>query len=128
MRFTEYGINELTEIVIGKAIEVHRVLEPGLPESAYQECLLHKITDAGLCVDCEVGMPIVYKDLVPGHGYRMDLLAEDTLAVELKPVEKFSPVHFAQRHTYLRLGKYPAALLINSHVDLLKNGIKRIAL
>lgn len=128
MRFTEHSINELTEIAIGRAIDVHRELGPGLLESAYQECLLHELTDAGLSVDYEVEMPVIYKDLVLEHGYRIDLLVEDTLVIELKTVEKFHPVHLAQILTYMRLGKYPIGLLINFHVDLLKNGIKRVKL
>ncbi len=128
MRFTDYSMNELTEISIGCAIEVHRALGPGLMESAYQECLLHELTTKSLNVEVEKQMPIVYKDLEINQGYRIDLLVEDTLVLELKTVEKFSPVHLAQILTYLRLGNYPVGLLINFNVELLKNGIKRVRL
>jgi len=128
MRFTDYSMNELTEISIGCAIEVHRALGPGLMESAYQECLLHELTTKSLNVEVEKQIPIVYKDLEINQGYRIDLLVEDTLVLELKTVEKFSPVHLAQILTYLRLGNYPVGLLINFNVELLKNGIKRVRL
>ena len=121
-------MNELTEISIGCAIEVHRALGPGLMESAYQECLLHELTTKSLNVEVEKQMPIVYKDLEINQGYRIDLLVADTLVLELKTVEKFSPVHLAQILTYLRLGNYPVGLLINFNVELLKNGIKRVRL
>lgn len=128
MRFTDYSMNELTELSIGCAIEVHRALGPGLMESAYQECLLHELTTKSLNVEVEKQMPIVYKDIEINQGYRIDLLVEDTLVLELKTVEKFSPVHLAQILTYLRLGNYPVGLLINFNVELLKNGIKRVRL
>jgi len=128
MRFTDYSMNELTEISIGCAIEVHRALGPGLMESAYQECLLHELTTKSLNVEVEKQIPIVYKDLEINQGYRIDLLVEDTLVLELKTVEKFSPVHLAQILTYLILGNYPVGLLINFNVELLKNGIKRVRL
>ena len=128
MRFTDYSMNELTEISIGCAIEVHRALGPGLMESAYQECLLHELTTKSLNVEVEKQMPIVYKDLEINQRYRIDLLVEDTLVLELKTVEKFSPVHLAQILTYLILGNYPVGLLINFNVELLKNGIKRVRL
>jgi len=128
MRFTDYSMNELTEISIGCAIEVHRALGPGLMESAYQECLLHELTTKSLNVEVEKQMPIVYKDLEINQRYRIDLLVKDTLVLELKTVEKFSPVHLAQILTYLRLGNYPVGLLINFNVELLKNGIKRVRL
>jgi GxxExxY protein len=128
MRFTDYSMNELTEISIGCAIEVHRALGPGLMESAYQECLLHELTTKSLNVEVEKQMPIVYKDLEINQRYRIDLLVKDTLVLELKTVEKFSPVHLAQILTYLILGNYPVGLLINFNVELLKNGIKRVRL
>ncbi|GAA3623933.1 GxxExxY protein [Flavivirga jejuensis] len=117
--------NDLTKKIIGAAIEVHRTLGPGLLESAYQECLLFELKYLGLNVTKEVALPIIYKDLKLDHGYRIDLLVENKIVVELKTVETFSDVHFAQILTYMKLGKYPLGLLINFHTKLLKNGIKR---
>jgi GxxExxY protein len=118
--------NEISKIIIGAAIEVHKVLGPGLLESAYQECLYSEIKSKGLKVIKEKPMPILFKDVKLDHGYRIDLLVEDKVVVEIKTVEAFTDVHFAQVLTYLRLGKYKLGLLINFHVNLLKNGIKRI--
>ena len=118
--------NELTEIIIGAAIEVHKTLGPGLLESAYQECLLFELTSSGLAVIKEKSMPIVYKTMSLDHGYRIDLLVENKIVLELKTVEFLSDVHLAQILTYMRLGEYKLGLLINFHVALLKNGIKRV--
>ncbi len=118
--------NELSNKVIGLAIEVHRALGPGLLESAYRECLYYDLVQSGLYVEKEKPMPIVYKDVKLDHGYRIDLLVENKLVVELKTVEFFTDVHTAQVLTYLRLGNYKLGLLINFHVALLKEGIKRI--
>ncbi|MEZ4944350.1 MAG: GxxExxY protein [Cyclobacteriaceae bacterium] len=118
--------NELSNIVIGKAIEVHKALGPGLLESAYRECLYFDLVQSGLYVEKEKPMPIVYKDVKLDHGYRMDLLVENKLVIEIKTVEFFTDVHTAQVLTYLRLGNYKLGLLINFHVALLKDGIKRI--
>ncbi|MBF7091855.1 GxxExxY protein [Flavobacterium sp. ALJ2] len=111
--------------VIGLAIEVHRQLGPGLLESAYQECLFYEIKNAGLKVEKEITLPIIYKEIRLEQGYRIDLLVENKLAIELKTVENFSPTHFAQIVTYLKLGKYPLGLLINYNSTILKNNIKR---
>ena len=118
--------NELSNIVIGKAIEVHKALGPGLLESAYRECLYFDLMQSELYVEKEKPMPIVYKDVKLDHGYRMDLLVENKLVIEIKTVEFFTDVHTAQVLTYLRLGNYKLGLLINFHVALLKDGIKRI--
>ncbi len=117
--------NKLTEKIIGAAISVHRTLGPGLLESAYQECLLFELKEIGLEVEKERAMPIVYKDIKLDHGYRIDLLVENKIVIELKTVECFTDVHFAQILTYMKLGNYPLGLLINFHTKLLKNGIKR---
>lgn len=123
------GISEELEAisyrVIGMAIEVHRQLGPGLLESAYQECLFYEIKKAGLKVEKEITLPITYKEMKLDHGYRIDLLVEDQLVIELKTVENFTTVHFAQILTYLRLGKYPLGLLMNYNSKILKNNIKR---
>ena len=118
--------NILTKKIIGCAIEVHKILGPGLLESAYQECLYYEIKNAGLMVVKEKPMPIVYKEIKLDHGYRMDLLVEDKVVIELKTVEKFTNVHLAQTLTYLKLGKYELGLLINFNVTKLTNGLKRV--
>ena len=117
--------NNLTEQIIGAAIEVHRTLGPGLLESAYQECLLFELKRLGLNVTKEIALPIIYKDIKLDHGYRIDLLVDNKIVIELKTVEAFTDVHFAQILTYMKLGNYPLGLLINFHTKLLKNGIKR---
>ncbi len=117
--------NKLTEKIIGAAIEIHRSLGPGLLESAYQECLFFELKSKRLKVEKEIALPIVYKDVKLDHGYRIDLLVENLVAIELKTVENFTDVHFAQILTYMKLGNYPLGLLINYHTKLLKNGIKR---
>jgi GxxExxY protein len=123
-RYTE---DNLTAIVIGKAIEVHRALGPGLLESAYQECLLYELRQAGLCVEREKVLPIIYKEIRLEHGYQLDLLVEGELVIELKTVESLTDVHAAQLLTYLRLGHFPLGLLINFHVKMLRDGIRRYA-
>ncbi|OIV41945.1 GxxExxY protein [Flavobacterium johnsoniae] len=120
--------NELDSIsykIIGLAIEVHRQLGPGLLESAYQECLYYEIMNSGLIVEKQKALPIIYKDIKLDHGYRIDLLIENKIVIELKTVEAFTEVHFAQILTYLKLGNYPLGLLINFDSKILKNNIKR---
>lgn len=117
--------NKLTEKIIGAAIEVHRTLGPGLLESVYQECLLFELKSQGLSVEKEKSLPIVYKDVKLDHGYRIDILVENKIVLELKTVESLTDVHNAQILTYLKLGNYPLGLLINFHTTLLKNGLKR---
>jgi GxxExxY protein len=118
-------LESLSYKIIGLAIEVHRQLGPGLLESAYQQCLYYEIKKAGLKVEKELTLPILYKDIKLDHGYRIDLLIENKLVIELKTVESFTSVHFAQILTYLRLGNYPLGLLINYNSKILKNNIKR---
>ena len=117
--------NYLTDIIIGSAIEVHRNLGPGLLESAYQECLLFELRSKNLIVEKEKPLPIIYKDIKLDHGYRLDLLVENKVVIEIKTVECFTDVHTAQVLTYLKLGNYPLGLLFNFHTVLLKNGLKR---
>lgn len=121
-------INDLSGIIIGKAIEVHRELGPGLLESAYQECLYFELINEGLKVDSEKPLPLIYKDLKLDHGYRVDLLIEDRIVVELKTVEFLTDVHTAQILTYLKLTQCELGLLINFNVKMLKQGIKRYRL
>ncbi|WP_347050554.1 GxxExxY protein [Flavobacterium olei] len=118
-------LNTISYKIIGLAIEVHKQLGPGLLESAYQECLYYEIVNAGLAVERQKILPIIYKDIKLDHGYRIDLLIENKIVIELKTVETFTDVHFAQILTYLKLGEYPLGLLINFHSKILKNNIKR---
>jgi GxxExxY protein len=118
--------NELSRIILGCAIEVHKQLGPGLLESAYKECLMYELLKAGLEVVKEKPMPIIYKELKLDHGYRIDLLVNNKVVIEIKTVEQFTDVHTAQVLTYLRLGNYKLGLLLNFHVLVLKNGIKRV--
>lgn len=117
--------SKLTEMIIGAAINVHRVLGPGLLESAYQECLLFELRSIGLSVTKEIALPIIYRDIKLDHGYRIDLLVENKVVIEIKTVEAFTDVHTAQILTYIKLGNYPIGLLVNFHTKLLKDGIKR---
>jgi GxxExxY protein len=118
-------VNTLSNKVIGMAIEVHKALGPGLLESAYCECLRYEIYNYGLNVEIQKPLPIIYKDIKLEHGYRLDLLVENKLVVELKTVESFTDVHFAQILTYLKLGNYSLGLLINFHTKTIKEGIRR---
>jgi GxxExxY protein len=120
-------LNQITELIIGASIDVHRQLDPGLLESAYRECLFYELTKVvGLSVKREIPMPIIYKEIKLEQGYRMDLLVEDKVVIELKTVDFLTDVHKAQLLTYLKLGNYKLGLLINFNETLLKNGIKRI--
>lgn len=118
--------NEISNKIIGCAIEVHKQLGPGLLESAYQECLYYELIQAELNVQKEVPMPIVYKEVKLDHGYRMDLLVENKVVIEIKTVEFLNDVHKAQVLTYLKLGNFRLGLLLNFHVSILKEGIKRV--
>jgi len=120
-------VDKLTEQVIGLAIEVHRHLGPGLLESAYQECLYYELSKANLKVEREKKLPISYKEIRIDHGYRIDLLIEDRLVIELKAVDVITDVHKAQILSYLRLGKYKTGLLINFNTKLLSKGITRFS-
>ncbi|MFD2564506.1 MULTISPECIES: GxxExxY protein [Aquimarina] len=117
--------DEISKIIIGCAIEVHRNLGPGLLESAYQECLCYELKKKGLKLHKEKPLPVIYKDIKLDQGYRIDILVENKVVIELKTVEHFTDVHSAQVLTYLKLGGFKLGLLINFHVSLLKNGIKR---
>ncbi len=120
--------DSLTESVIGLAIEVHRALGPGLLESAYQECLCHELKAKGIAFGRQVALPVVYKSVKLDCGYRMDLVDEDRLVVELKTAEKILPIHEAQLLSYLRLSGIRTGLLLNFNTAVLKNGIKRMVL
>jgi GxxExxY protein len=118
--------NQLTQIIIGCAIDVHRQLGPGLLESAYQECLRYELEQYGLDIKKEVPMPIVYKEVKLNHGYRIDLLVENKVVIELKAVESLTDVHLAQTLTYLRLGNFKLGLILNFQTLVLRKGIRRV--
>lgn len=120
------GENEISRIVIGLAIEVHNALGPGLLESAYKECLFYKINKSGLFVEKEKIMPLFFEEVKLDCGYRIDLLVEKKLVLELKSVEALNDVHLAQTLTYMKLGKYKLGLLMNFNVNRLKDGLKRV--
>lgn len=118
-------INQITEKIIGCAIEVHKNLGPGLLESAYEECLVFELNKVGLKVDRQKAVPVVYKDIKLDCGYRLDILVENTVVIELKVVDAINPVHEAQILTYMKFANKNIGLLINFNVTVLKNGIKR---
>ena len=118
--------NEISNKALGLCMEVHAALGPGLLESAYKECLFYKLTKAGLRVEKEKPMPLVFDEVKLDCGYRIDLLLENKLVLEIKSVEALNDVHLAQTLTYLKLGNYKLGLLINFNVSQLKYGIKRV--
>jgi len=120
-------INDLTGEVIGAAIEVHKILGPGLLESAYEECLSLELKLRGIQFERQVELPIEYKGNKLDCGYRMDIVADDQLILELKSCESLHPIHEAQLLTYLKLTGRKVGLLINFNVPILKQGIKRLA-
>ena len=121
----DYKYSELTSKVIGCAIEVHKVLGPGLLESAYEECLAYELQKAGLNIERQKALPVVYKDIKLDCGYRIDILVENAVVLELKSIDAVSPVHEAQILTYLKFSEKEIGLLINFNVTLLKNGLKK---
>jgi GxxExxY protein len=120
------GINDLTGMVIGAAIEVHKALGPGLLETTYEECLCHELLLRNISFERQKILPVEYKGVKLDCGYRLDLLVADKLVVELKSCEMLQPVHEAQLLTYLKLTGIEVGLLINFNVPILKEGIKRI--
>ena len=120
-------VNELTETIIGCAIKVHRVLGPGLLEKTYQVCLTHELQKAGLAVLTEVVLPVVYDGVRLEAGYRIDILVEDKVIVELITVERVLPIHEAQLISYLKLSGKRVGLLINFNVRMLVDGVRRLA-
>ena len=118
-------INEISRNVIGAAIDVHRELGPGLLESAYESCLCHELTLRGIKYARQNAISVKYKGVSLECGYRMDLLVEDKIVVELKSIDKFLPIHEAQLISYLKLSNCAVGLLINFNVLILKHGIKR---
>jgi GxxExxY protein len=120
--------DRLTERVIGFAIEVHRQLGPGLLESAYEECLCYELQQDGLAFRRQVPLPVIYKAIRLDCGYRIDLVIEETVILELKTVERLIPVHEAQLLTYLKLSGMRIGLLLNFNSATLKDGIRRMVL
>jgi len=118
--------NQLSTKVIGLVIKIHRELGPGLLENVYKECLFSELKQSGLSVEKEKSLPVIYNDLKLECGYRLDLVVENKLVLELKSIESLAEIHFAQTLTYLRLGQYKLGLLINFNVPVLKNGIRRV--
>jgi len=122
----EDKLNQLTRDIIGAAIQVHRALEPGLLESAYEACLVYELTQRGLKVEQQKPLPLVYRAVQLECGYRLDLLVESSVIVEIKAVEELAPIHGVQLLSYLRLSGLKVGLLINFNERVLKNGIRRI--
>ncbi len=120
-------LNGLSHRIIGCAMNVHRLLGPGLLENAYEECLAYELADAGLFVERQKALPLVYREIKMDAGYRVDLLVENKIILELKSVEFLNDVHIAQVLTYLKLSGCRLGLLINFNVAVLKDGIKRLA-
>jgi len=120
--------NQLTHEIIGAAIEVHRVLGPGLLESAYEECLARELSLRSIKYERQKPLPVVYKEVKLDCGYRLDFLVEGRVVLELKAVESLAPIHEAIMLTYLRLSGCQIGLLINFHTQILKDGIKRFVL
>ena len=119
-------LDSITRRIIGAAIEVHRHLGPGLLESAYETCLAYELRQIGLRVEQQKPLPITYKEVKLDCGYRMDLIVEDSIVVEIKAIERLAPIHDAQLLSYLRVADKRVGLIINFHVRVLKNGLKRI--
>ena len=119
-------LNHITDQVIGAAIEVHRALGPGLLESAYEACLAFELAQRGLKVELQKPLPVVYKEVHLDCGYRLDLLVENAVIVEIKAVESLAPIHQAQLLSYLRLSGCKVGLLINFNVKVLKDGLRRL--
>ena len=118
--------NDLSNRIIGAAIEVHRALGPGLLESTYEECLVDELTLQGVSVRRQVPLPISYKGVLLECGYCVDVIVEDLVLLELKAIERLMPIHEAQVLTYLRLKKLWLGLLINFNVAILRDGVKRL--
>lgn len=119
-------LNAISETIIGSAIEVHRALGPGLLESAYEACLMYELLNSGLKVEQQKPLPIAYKNTTIDCGYRLDIIVEDSVIIELKSVEQILPIHKSQLLSYLRLSGLTLGLLINFNVELLKQGLHRV--
>ncbi|MCC9018121.1 GxxExxY protein [Flavobacterium lipolyticum] len=118
--------NELSRIVFNSALKVHQALGPGLLESAYEECLFYELKKLGLSIEKQKALPLIYEEVKLDIGYRLDILVENKLILEIKSVDCLNEVHFAQLLTYLKLTNCKLGLLINFNVCLIKNGIRRV--
>ena len=118
--------NELAKIIVNAAFKIHRKLGPGLLESSYEACLIYELSQAGLRVNSQVSLPLIYDDVYLDCGYRIDILVEDRVIIEVKSVQEIMNIHQAQVITYLKLSGCTLALLINFNVPQIKYGIKRI--
>jgi GxxExxY protein len=118
--------NDMTEKIIRAAIEVHKALGPGLLEKVYQKCMCHVLRKMAVIVEMEKEMPVIFDGMTIDNGYRIDLLVENLVVVELKSVKKLDDVHLAQILTHMKLGNYKLGLLINFNVPRLRDGIKRV--
>ena len=118
--------NEISTRIIGTAIAIHTALGPGLLESSYQHCLSYKLKKSGLCVEEEKAMPLVFEEVTLECGYRIDLLVENSVVVEIQSVNEIHDIHVAQTLTYLKMGDYKLGLLLNFNVLSMKNGIRRV--
>jgi GxxExxY protein len=121
-------INEITHEILDAAFKVHSELGPGLLESSYKTCLAYELKEKGLKVEIEKPLPLIYKDIKLEYGYRIDILVENKVVVELKTVEAFTDVHIAQVLTYLKFSGCKVGLLINFYTKHLKDGIRRLIL
>jgi GxxExxY protein len=119
-------LNQITESIIGAAIEVHRALGPGLLESAYEACLVFELAQRGLKVEQQKPLPVVYREVKLDCSYRLDLLVEGEVIVEVKAIDRLAPIHQAQLLSYLKLSGCRVGLLINFNVKVLKDGIRRM--
>lgn len=119
-------MNDITEKIIGACIEIHRTLGPGLLESAHEECLCHELSLIGLRFDRQGSLPVLYKDVKLDCGYRLDIVVENQIILELKTVESLHPVHEAQLLTYLKLTGLTVGPLVNFNVPVLTQGLRRI--
>ncbi|WP_026978458.1 GxxExxY protein [Flavobacterium tegetincola] len=119
--------NELSKIVFDCALKVHQALGPGLLERAYEECLFYELKKRNLSVQKQKSLPLIYEDVKLEIGYRIDIIIEDKLILEIKSVEALNDIHFAQLLTYLKLTECKLGMLINFNVILIKNGIRRVA-
>ncbi|MBX7246861.1 MAG: GxxExxY protein [Candidatus Sumerlaeaceae bacterium] len=120
-------VNEITDSIIGAAIEVHKALGPGLLESAYEACLMYELVNRGLKVERQKGVPLAYKEVNLDCGFRADLIVEELVVVELKAKESLHPIDTAQLLSYLKILNLQVGLLINFHVEVLTKGIKRVS-
>lgn len=121
-----HRLNDITEAIIGAAIGVHRELGPGMLESAYEACLAYELIQRGFKIERQKELPLKYRDITLECGYRLDLLVEDSVIVEVKALDALHPVHEAQLLSYLRLSGCQVGLLINFNVKMLKTGIRRV--